>query len=116
MAATRIAAMRGDNVESGRDAIEDSLAGVKFTSEQSSSGQRKIITFAALLESVRDDSLQNELRHGTNRFLLSRKIQISPEDLLQCGVNVYHGIRIPLSNMYGEQLTQYVRCTGEKSW
>ena len=116
MAATTIAATKGDNVESGRDSIEDSLAGVKFTSEQSSSGQRKIITFTVLLESVRDYSLQNELHHGMNRFLLSCKIQISPKDLLQCGVNVYHGIRIPLSNMYGEQLTQYVRCMGEKSW
>jgi len=115
MAVTRIAATRGDNVKSGQDAIEDSLAGVKFTSEQSSSRQRKIITFATLLESVHDGSHHNELRQGTNNFLLSRKIQISREDLLQCGVNVYQGIRIPLSNMYGEQLTQYVRCTGEKS-
>jgi hypothetical protein len=111
-----IAAMRGEHAESGTDTSEDSLAGVKFTSEQSSSGQAKIITFTALLKSVRDDNLQNELHHATNRFLFSRKIQISPEDLLQCGVNVYHGIRIPLSNMYGEGLTQNVRCTGEKSW
>jgi len=77
-----IAGMRGDNVESGRVAIKDSLAGVKFTSKQSSSGQAKFITFAVLLESVRDDYLQNELHHSTNRFLLSRKIQISPKDLL----------------------------------
>ena len=116
LAATTIVATKGDNVKSGRDSIEDSLAGVKFSSEQSFSGQRKIITFTVLLESVRDYSLQNELHHGMNRFLLSCKIQISPQDLLQCGVNVYHGIRIPLSNMYGEQLTQYVRCMGEKSW
>jgi hypothetical protein len=101
-----ITATRGEHAESGRDAIEDSLAGVKFTSEQSSSGQAKITTFATLLKSVRDEDLQNELRHATNRFLLSKKIKISPEDLLLCGVNVYHRIRIPLSNMYGELLTQ----------
>jgi len=25
-------------------------------------------------------------------------------------------MRVPLTNMYGEKMIQYVRCTGEKSW
>jgi hypothetical protein len=111
-----IAAKRGENAESGRDSIEDSLAGVRFTSEQSSSVQAKTISFAQLLTSLRGEDLQNELCRATNRFLLSRKIKIGSNDLLQCPVNVYHGVRIPLSNMYGERMIQYVRCTGEKSW
>jgi len=89
---------------------------VKFTSEQRSSGQTKIVTFATLLESVHDDHLENAIRHQTNRSLQSRKIKIGSEDLLQCAVNIYHGIRVPISNMYGEQKIQYVRCTGEKTW
>jgi hypothetical protein len=111
-----IAATRSSDVESSSNPTEDSLAGVKFTSEQSFSGQTKIVTFAMLLKSVLDDYLRNELLTETNRFLLSKKIQISPEDLVQCGVNVYHGIRIALGNIYGEQLIQQVRFTGEKCW
>jgi len=111
-----IAATRGKNAESGRDTIEDSLPVVKFTSEQPSSGQAKIVTFAKLLESVHDNHLKNTIHHKTNRFLQSRKIKIGSEDLLQCAVNIYHGIRIPISNMYGAQKIRYVRCTGEKTW
>jgi len=65
---------------------------VKFTLEQRSSGQAKIVTFATLLEYVHDDHLENAIRHETNRFLQSRKIKIGSEDLLQCAVNIYHGI------------------------
>jgi len=93
--------MRGENAESSRDTIEDSLPVVKFTLEQRSSGQAKIVTFATLHESVHDDHLENTIRHKTNRFLQSRKIKIGSEDLLQCAVNIYHGIRVPFSNMYG---------------
>jgi len=111
-----IAATRGENAESGRDSIEDYLPVDKFTSEQPSSGQAKIVTFATLLESVPDDHLENTIRHETNCFLQSRKIKIGSEDLLQCAVNIYHGIRVPISNMYGVQKIQYVRYTGEKTW
>jgi hypothetical protein len=110
-----IAAMSSEYADSGSNSIEDSLAGIKFTCQKSSSGQAKITTFAMLLKSVRYEDLQNELHYPTNRFLLSKKIKISPEDLLLRGVNICHGIRIALDNRYGEALTQYVRCTGTKS-
>jgi len=111
-----IAVTRGENTESGRDTIEDSLPFVKFTSEQHSSGQAKIVILATLLESVHDDNLENAIDHETNRFLQSRKIKIGSEDVLQCAVNIYHRIRVPISNMYCEQKIQYVRYTGEKTW
>jgi len=77
-----IAARRGENAGTSRGTIGDSLAGVKFTSNQSSSGQAKIISFATLLASVQDDNLRNKLHHATNRFLLSRKIKIASDNLL----------------------------------
>jgi hypothetical protein len=107
-----IAARRDENAGSSSGTIGDSLAGVIFTSNQSSSEQAKIISFATLLVSVRNDNLRNKLYHATNRFLLSRKIKIASDNLLQCAVNVYHGMRVALTIMYGEKVIQYVRCTG----
>jgi len=111
-----IVGTRGDNNKSSRDTIKDSLAGMKFASEQTSIRQTKIITLTVLFKFVCYHYLQNALHYNTNRFLLFRKIQICLKDLLQCGVNVYYGIQIPLSNMYSEQLTQDIRCMKEKSW
>ena len=98
------------------DTCDDSPAGLKFTSDQNSSGPAKITTFAALLASVSDEHLRSALRQATNRFLVSRKVNIKSDDLLHCTANVYHGIQVPVTNMHGETVIQHIRCTGEVGW
>jgi Plavaka transposase len=90
--------------------------GLKFMSPQNSPAVAKIKTFAGVLASVTDLHLRNELRHATNRFLLSRKVGTNTEALLSCTASVYHGIQVPVTNMHGDRVIQTIRCTGEQTW
>jgi len=71
-------------------------------------------TFAAVLASVQDLYLRRELQCTTSSFLVSWRGETNLEALICCTTRVYHGIQIPVTNMYGDQVIQTIRCTGEQ--
>ena len=91
------------------------VKGLKFVSVQGSTIS-KSNTFAAVLASVGDLYLWRELQRATSSFLIFRRVETNLEALICCTAQVYHSIKIPVTNMHGDQVIQTVRCTGEQRW
>ena len=109
-------ALAEDDVRIGKQIDIPVTGNLKFISPQKVFGAGKITTFAAVLGSVSNGHLRDELRNATNCFLLSKRVNISPEKLLQCTAAVFHGLEIATTDMQGEQVIQRIRCSGEHSW
>ena len=90
--------------------------GLKFISVQRNTGSTAVKTFGGVLATVSDADLRDELQNATYRFLLSRKVNITLENLLHSTASVYHGIQVPVNDMHGDQAIQNVRCTGDSTW
>lgn len=89
---------------------------LKFISPQMHKGKERVKDFRALLQTITNSRLRDDLHAATRRFLLSKHISIDSEDLLNSTASIYHGMEIGVSNTHGESIVQRLRCTGEKSW
>jgi hypothetical protein len=90
------------------------VKGLMFISKQGSTVSI-CNTFAAILASVGDLYLQQELQCAISSFLVSQSVETDLEVLIYCAVQVYHSIQISVTNIHRDQVIQTVRCTGEQT-
>jgi len=91
-------------------------ARLKFISPQQHKGKGKVEDFRGLLNTIGDQTIQNGIYTGTQRFLRSKRINIESDDLLGSAAAIYHGVEVETRNMHGEKVIQRLRCTGENGW
>ena len=91
-------------------------ARLKFISPQLQKGRSKVNDFRGLLDAIADVGLRKGLEDATQRFLVSRKINIESTDLMGSTTAIYHGVEVRTKDMHGEETPQRLRCTGDKGW
>ena len=89
---------------------------LKFISPQLHKGKSKVNDFRGLLDVIGDAGLRKEMEEAMERFLISRKIYIELGDLMGSTAAIYHGLEVITRDMHGVEISQQLRCTGDKSW
>src|SRR5437588_3773478 len=89
---------------------------LKFISPQLQKGKGKVNNFRGLLEIITDSGLRKGLESATCHFLVSRRINLESEGLISSTAAIYHGVEVKTLDMHGVEMSQRLRCTGDKGW